>query len=60
MIGHTAGNILLICLGIGFIVLATLFIRKYLRRAHKMFQTLSKEYGSMHEEIGDSIETPNQ
>jgi hypothetical protein len=25
-----------------------------------MFQKVSKEYGSMHEEVGDTVETPTQ
>jgi hypothetical protein len=60
MIGQTAGKILLVCLGLGLIFLAGLFMRKYLRRARKMFQKVSKEYGSMHEEVGDTVETPTQ
>ena len=60
MIGQTAGKILLVSLSIGLVFLAGLIIRKYLRRAQRMFQKISKEYGSMHEEIGDNAETPTQ
>lgn len=60
MIGSIAGKILLVCVGVGVACLAGLLLRKYLRRARRMFQRVSKEYGSMHEEIGDSAETPTQ
>jgi uncharacterized membrane protein YdjX (TVP38/TMEM64 family) len=60
MMGKIVGVILLLCLTAGGICLAFLLLRKYLRRARRMFQKVSKEYGSMHEEVGDFAETPTQ
>lgn len=60
MIGHTAGKILLACAVVGMIFLSCLLLRKYLRRARRMFERVAKEYNSMHEEIRDCVETPTQ